>query len=105
MKKITLLLIMLITSFGFSQNQLAQNGQVPNARDFGNSTLENAMRGPCNFLNPSTTIANGLGMSGTQYMADDFNVAGGEDFSPTSLTFQYLNFNPNTLTSIGRAHV
>jgi len=100
MKKITFLLILLITSLGFSQNQLAQNGQLPNASDYGNSTLQTGMRAPCSFLNPDTGITNALGMFGAQWMADDVDVAAGENFTPLSFTFEYLNFNPNMLTSL-----
>ena len=82
MKKITFLLILLITSLGFSQNQLAQNGQLPNASDYGNSTLQTGMRAPCSFLNPDTGITNALGMFGAQWMADDVDVAAGENFTP-----------------------
>jgi len=101
MKKITFLFVLLVTSIGFSQTNLLATGESPNAQNFENGFTLNPSFAPCAFDNPNTGIVNGLGMEGSNawMLADDIDVAAGDDFTPDTFVFEYLNFNPNTIAN------
>ena len=58
--------------------------------------------GPCAFGNPSETITNGLGMEkdNNWILANDIDVPADTDFTPETLVFEYLNFDPEMLVSL-----
>ena len=100
MKKITLLLFMLISCFGFSQTSVAELGvdaNVVRTADAG-SAFSFA---PCGYTQPTAGVPNAGNVAGTPFTAaDNFNVPVFMNFSPESLVLPILTSTGSTITGV-----